>query len=91
MKYLESKGYEIYVIAPLDDYLGYLNQLEHTHHIPINNLSRKGLNPFNELKLLIELYKIYKTLQPDLILHHTTEMLHSKLSPLDQKVLTISL
>ena len=71
LKYLESKGYEIYVIAPLDDHLGYLNQLEYTRHIPINSLSRKGLNPFNELKLLIELYKIYKTLQPDLILHHT--------------------
>lgn len=71
LKYLESKGYEIYVITPLDDHLGYLNQLEYTRHIPINNLSRKGLNPFNELKLLIELYKIYKILQPDLILHHT--------------------
>ena len=71
LKYLEDKGYEIYVIAPLDDYLGYLNQLEHTHHIQIHNLSRKGVNPFQELRLLFEFYKIYKNLKPDLILHHT--------------------
>jgi glycosyltransferase involved in cell wall biosynthesis len=71
IKYLEDKGYEIYVIAPLDDYLGYLNQLEFTHHIPIYNLSRKGVNPFQDLRLIFEIYKIYKNLKPDLILHYT--------------------
>jgi glycosyltransferase involved in cell wall biosynthesis len=71
LKYLEEQGYEIYIIAPLDDYLSYLNQLEYTHHVPMYNLSRKGVNPFQELRLFLEFYRIYNKIKPSIVLHHT--------------------
>lgn len=71
LQYLEEKGFEIHVIAPYDQYIGYLNHLQNTHHIPLHFLSRKGINPFQELRLMWEFYRIYKNLDTDIILHFT--------------------
>ncbi len=71
LQYLEGEGYEIHVIAPYDQHIGYLNQLKNTHHIPLHHLSRKGINPFQELRLFWEFYQIYKRLDCDVILHFT--------------------
>lgn len=39
------------------------------HHIQFINLdiSRSGINPFNELKVLFSLYKLYSEIKPDLV------------------------
>ena len=71
LNYIEQAGFDIYVIAPPDDYLHYLHQVKNTRHIPLKNLSRKGMNPLQEWQLLRELYKIYRNLKPDVILHTT--------------------
>ena len=34
-------------------------------------MDNKGSNPFNDLKLIYNLYKIYKNINPDLIIHYT--------------------
>jgi glycosyltransferase involved in cell wall biosynthesis len=71
LQYLEARGYEIYVVAPYDQHIGYLNQLKSSHHIPLHFLSRKGINPFQELRLFWEFYRIYKNLDCGIILHFT--------------------
>lgn len=71
LQYLEEKGYEIYVIAPYDHYIGYINHLKNAHHIPLHNLSRKGINPIQEIRLFWEFYQIYKRIDANIILHFT--------------------
>lgn len=66
---LQSKDYKIIVIAPSDEYSIKLKELGCEYHeIRINN---KGTNPFEDLKLFYDFYKIYKKLSPDIILHNT--------------------
>lgn len=71
LQYLEEKGFEVSVIAPYDQHIGYLNQLKNTHHIPLHHLSRKGINPLQEIRLFWEFYQLYKHLDSDVILHFT--------------------
>ena len=67
----QSKGYSVIIITPIDKYYSYLNKSYFTKHIPLQQLSPQSKNPFKDLLLLHELYKIYKKEQPDLILHYT--------------------
>jgi glycosyltransferase involved in cell wall biosynthesis len=71
LNYLADAGFEIYVIAPPDDYLHYLHQVRHTHHIPLPHLNRKGMNPLQELRLFSAFRRIYRDLQPDVVVHNT--------------------
>ncbi|MBO7516406.1 MAG: glycosyltransferase family 4 protein, partial [Spirochaetia bacterium] len=38
---------------------------------PVKNLERKGKNPFSDLFLIREYYKIYKSIQPDMVFGYT--------------------
>lgn len=69
IEYLISKGHEIYIIAPYDDFVPELKKLG-CKCINIE-LSRKGINPISDLKLMINLYKIYKKLNPDIIFNYS--------------------
>jgi len=71
IKRLEKEHAEVIVIAPVDEYIHYLNKASNIRHIPVKNLSRKSTNPFKDLFLFIELFKIYKRERPDLIIHYT--------------------
>jgi glycosyltransferase involved in cell wall biosynthesis len=68
---LEAAGYQIVVVAPLDEYIVYLDRLKECSHIPVKHLSRKGINPFADARLFWELYKIYRREKPDIIIHYT--------------------
>ena len=60
MQTLVEKGYDVYVIAPLDDHSKEIQALGCQHiHIDIDN---KGASIFNDAKLTSELYKLYKTI-----------------------------
>lgn len=65
----EKLGYEIHVAAPLDEQAEKITKLGFNFH-PIF-LSRKGTSPFAELRSIWVLFKLYRSLKPDLV-HHLT-------------------
>ena len=68
---MENQGAELVVIAPIDKYIFYLNEFSNIRHIPLKMLSRKSVNPYYDLRLLHEMYSIYKREKPDIVLHYT--------------------
>lgn len=71
IKKLHSEGHEIIVIAPVDEYIHYLNDSYFTKHIPLKHLAPQSKSPLKELLLIKELYYIYIKESPDLVLHYT--------------------
>ncbi len=69
MQKLIEEGYDVSVISPMDDHTIEIQALGCQHiHIGMDN---KGASIFNDMKLINELYQLYKTIQPDLIFHYT--------------------
>lgn len=69
LKALQSEGYNIVAIAPYDFHTEKLIEYGFEYHdIKINN---KGTNPIEEIKLIKEFYKVYKEVNPDVILQYT--------------------
>ncbi|MDH5474179.1 MAG: glycosyltransferase family 4 protein [Cyclobacteriaceae bacterium] len=66
---LLSRGYEVYAIAPHDSYSEKLEKMG-CKYIPLSMDSR-GVNPMKDFALLIELFKIYRKILPDVVLHYT--------------------
>jgi glycosyltransferase involved in cell wall biosynthesis len=62
-------GHEVVAIAPRDEYSPKLVEAGCTF-IPLRMDSR-GANPIKDTALIHELYKIYKQVRPDVILHYT--------------------
>ena len=71
IKHLKLEGYRVVVIAPVDEYILYLNESYFTRHISLRFLSPQNKNPLKDLLLTYELYRIYREEKPDLILHYT--------------------
>lgn len=69
LKRLKEEGHEVVAVAPYDERIDFPKELG-IRHIPIN-LSKRGINPIQDLKLLNELRKIYKEEKPDIIFHYT--------------------
>lgn len=69
IKTLYNEGNKITLIAPFDPSIS-LKEYQGIEYIPIK-LSRKGKNPFQEIKYLFSLYKIYKENKFDLVFHYT--------------------
>ncbi len=67
----QREDYQIIIIAPLDKYFGLFSKSDFSKFIPLKHLSPQSKNPFNDLFLLRELFKIYQKERPDLILHYT--------------------
>lgn len=66
---LKEEGYRVILIAPKDDYTQKLEAEGFVYHeIEMNN---KGVNPFEDLKLIYDFYKLYKEIEPDVILNYT--------------------
>ncbi len=63
--------HEVYVIAPLDEFISYKEQFPSVKHIALQNLSRDSTNPITEIKLLLELSSIYKKYKFDIVIHFT--------------------
>ena len=69
LKALQKEGYNIVAIAPKDEYSKKLEDLGIKHYdIKINN---KGTNPFEDAKLVFAFRKLYKEINPDIILQYT--------------------
>ncbi|MDH5399863.1 MAG: glycosyltransferase family 4 protein [Cyclobacteriaceae bacterium] len=68
---LMQEGNEIYTIAPHDPYSEKLIEAG-CHFIPLKMDSR-GANPLKDTALIFELYKIYRKVKPDIILHFTVK------------------
>lgn len=71
IKQLKLAGYRVLVIAPVDEYIHYLNDSYFTRHIPLRFLAAQRKNPLWDLLLLWELYRIYRREKPGLVLHFT--------------------
>lgn len=68
-----KEGYQIIVIAPVDEYIIYIEKYPTVLHFDLKKLDRDGINPIKEALLCLELIKIYRTIKPDLILHFTNK------------------
>ena len=69
INFLISKGLKIYVISPIDEYTNKLknNCINHYQWVSKNN----SINIISEIKSIINLYKIYKKINPNLVHHFT--------------------
>jgi glycosyltransferase involved in cell wall biosynthesis len=67
---LKNEGHHVIAIAPKDEYSDLLKQ-NNIEFIEVQNLARKGTNPFNDLRLLNEFRKIYKQQELDVVLQYT--------------------
>lgn len=69
LKALQQEGYKIVAIAPKDNFSHKLEELGFEYYeVKMNN---KGTNPFEDLKLIADYYKLFKTIKPDVTLHYT--------------------
>jgi glycosyltransferase involved in cell wall biosynthesis len=68
---LQKKGYHITVIAPKDAYSERLIECGCAFEdVPMDS---RGINPLRDIVLMWALYKVYKKLHPDVILHYTVK------------------
>jgi len=68
---LMASGHKVDIIAPDDGYLDKLPQDLCVSITVLKRLSPKKMNPLGELGLVLELWKAYAALRPDLILQFT--------------------
>lgn len=66
---LLKQGHQLYIVAPYDEFVVPLQDMG-CHCIDIQ-LSRKGVNPIEDLKLTYRLYKIYRDIKPDIIFNYS--------------------
>lgn len=66
-------GYNIVVLAPIDEYIEYREKYPKVKHINLRMLDRDSTNPIVDLLLTLELKRKYKRINPDLILHYTNK------------------
>ena len=93
IKDLQKNEYEVVLISSYDDFLDstqiILKNLG-VKFIPVR-LSRKGLNPLNDISYLFQLIKIYKKEKPDIVLHYTIKPnIYGSIAGKLSKVKTIS-
>jgi glycosyltransferase involved in cell wall biosynthesis len=66
---LRNVGYKVILIAPKDEYSQKLEEEGFLYYdIKMNN---KGINPFEDLLLIHDFYKIYRKVKPDILLNYT--------------------
>ena len=69
MKSLREKGYRVVAIAPRDKYSEKIEQEGFEYHNI--NMNNKGTNPVEDTRLVYAFYKLYKEIEPDVILQYT--------------------
>jgi glycosyltransferase involved in cell wall biosynthesis len=70
---LIAEGHEVIVMAPVDKFIFYTENIPQVQHIPVRHLHRDSVNPFQDLRLFFELVKLYRQYKPDLVLHYTVK------------------
>jgi len=66
---LKASGYEVVFIAPFDE--KYSELIKNEFEFYDINIDPKGINPISDFKTMLYLYKLYKTMRPDLVLNFT--------------------
>jgi len=69
LKHLLNNGYQLTVIVPPDDFSDKLRDMGCT--VIDLDISGKGTNPIEDITLISTLYRHYRTVQPDFIIHYT--------------------
>ncbi len=64
-------GYQVCVLAPIDEYIEYKEKYPQITHLNLRTLDRDSTNPIKDLLLIIELRRKYLKIKPDLIIHYT--------------------
>jgi glycosyltransferase involved in cell wall biosynthesis len=72
MNKLKEKGYTVIAVAPYDKYAEKIKE-RGFKFFPIKNLDRKGKNPLKDFKLFMEYLKLYRQIQPDLVVNFTVK------------------
>ncbi len=70
---LIAEGHEVIILAPVDKYISYTEMIREVSHVPMHQMRRNSINPFNDLLLIFELIRLYRKIKPDLILHYTVK------------------
>ncbi len=71
IKALQKEGHEVVAIAPKDDYSKQLEEAGCVYEeLPMDN---KGANPLNDLRLFFRFWRIYRRVQPDVVLQYTVK------------------
>jgi hypothetical protein len=73
MRRVREEGCEVVAAAPVDGLTPRVEAEGFRVH-PLRELDRKGSNPFQDLRLLRELYGLYRREKPDLVLHFTIKV-----------------
>lgn len=73
MRSFKKENFEIVVVAPKDEYTDMLI-IEGFRFVLIKELDRKGANIFNDIRLMIELYNIFRKEKPFLTLNFTIKI-----------------
>ena len=68
---LRQEGHTVTLIAPEDEYAEKLRELG--YDLVTVNMDRRGVNPIRDAAFLLRLYRIYRSLRPDLTLHFTVK------------------
>lgn len=66
---LQEAGYEVHTVAPESNFTDIKNPGTVFHSV--KNLERKGKNPFSDLLLILEYFRIYRNIKPDCVLTYT--------------------
>ena len=66
---LKENAYEVIFIAPYDE--KYTELIEKEFKFYDINIDAKGINPISDFKTMASLYKLYKTIKPDMVLNFT--------------------
>lgn len=68
-----KEGYEVFVIAPVDEYISYREKYSEVRHFNLRMMDRDGTNPFRDILLVLEMIRRYRKLSPDVVLHFTNK------------------
>jgi len=69
MRALKEKGFDVYAVAPYDQFSENLKR--EFRYYELRNLDRKGTNPLQDLRLLVEYLRIYRKIKPNLVINFT--------------------
>lgn len=74
INYFLKKDYQVTVVAPIDEYLEYKEKYPDIEHFGLKSMDRDGKNPFKDILLTLELFRRYRKLKPDLLIHYTNKI-----------------
>jgi len=69
IKRLQERGFTVVLLCPYDEYVGKLEALGAVYH-PIR-MSQYGMNPFQDLVTIYDIYEAFKKYKPQYSLHYT--------------------